>query len=115
MHPLPSSKRFVALLTWPRTSDGLVAPMLTGVLGTIKSEFARVEAFDRNLFVISPEDVNRDVAATDQLRQVCDPLGANLVLATSGQRNSTHFLLSLRLLDPALHPATPERKALRPY
>jgi tetratricopeptide (TPR) repeat protein len=109
LHPLPA-KRFVALLNWPKTSNSQVAPMLTGVLSAIKSELARVEAFDRELFVISPEDVNREVASTSHLRDVCDPLGANLVLAASGLPGSTHFQLFLRLLDPVSNQALRQRK-----
>jgi eukaryotic-like serine/threonine-protein kinase len=109
LHPLPG-KRFIAMLNWPKTSDGHVAPMLTGVLTAIKSELARVEAFDRNLFVISPEDVGRDIAATNNLKDVCDPLGANLVLAASGVPGPTHFQLFLRLLDPISGHSLRERK-----
>jgi tetratricopeptide (TPR) repeat protein len=99
LHPLPG-KRFVALLNWPKTSDSQVAPMLTGALSAIKSGLARMEAFDRNLLVISPEDAHQEVSAAAPLREVCDPLGANLVLAASGLRGSKHFQLFLRLLDP---------------
>jgi eukaryotic-like serine/threonine-protein kinase len=109
LHPLPA-KRFIALLNWPKTSDSQVAPMLTGVLGAIKSELARVEAFDRDLFVISPEDVNREVASTSHLRDICDPLGANLVLAAAGLPDSNHFHLFLRLLDPVSNHALRQRK-----
>lgn len=109
LHPLPA-KRFVALLNWPRPTDSHVVPMLTGVLSAIKSELARVEAFDRDLFVISPEDVNRDLAAAGHLREVCDPLGANLVLAAFGLPDSTHFHLFLRLLDPISGRPLRERK-----
>jgi eukaryotic-like serine/threonine-protein kinase len=100
LHPLPG-KRFVALLNWPKTSDRQVAPMLTGALSAIKSELARMEAFTRNLLVISPEDAHQDASAATQLREVCDPLGANLVLAASGLQGSKHFQLFLRLLDPS--------------
>jgi eukaryotic-like serine/threonine-protein kinase len=99
LHPLPG-KRFVALLNWPKTSDEKVTPMLTGVLTAIKSEFARLEAFDRNLFVISPEDVGENLAAGSHLKEVCDPLGANLALAASGITGSKQFELILRLLEP---------------
>jgi tetratricopeptide (TPR) repeat protein len=98
-HPIPP-KRFVALLNWPKTSDSQVMPMLTGALSAIKSELARAEAFDRNLFVISPEDLNQDLAKASQLKEVCDPLGANLALAASGIPGAKHFELILRLLDP---------------
>ena len=53
LRPLPS-KRFVALLNWPETSDSHVTPMLTSVLSAIKSELTRFETLDRDLFVISP-------------------------------------------------------------
>jgi tetratricopeptide (TPR) repeat protein len=109
LHPLPA-KRFVALLSWPKTSDPHVAPMLTGVLNAIKSELARVEAYDRNLFMISPEDVNRDLAAADRLSEVCDPLGANLVMAASGMPDAGHFHLTLRLLDPISNQPLRQRK-----
>jgi tetratricopeptide (TPR) repeat protein len=109
LHPLPG-KRFIAMLNWPRTSDSHVAPMLTGVLSAIKSELARVEAFDRNLFVISPEDVGREITAAANLREVCDPLGANLVLAASGVPGPKHFHLFLRLLDPISGHPLRERK-----
>ncbi|MGC2399135.1 MAG: protein kinase [Acidobacteriaceae bacterium] len=97
--PLPS-KRFVALLSWPKTSDIHVTPMLTGVLSAIKSELTHFEILDRDLLVISPEDVNLDVAGFTRLKEVCDPLGANLVLAASGSPASGVFQLFLRLLDP---------------
>jgi serine/threonine protein kinase/tetratricopeptide (TPR) repeat protein len=109
LHPLPG-KRFIALLNWPKTSDSHIAPMLTGALNAIKAELARLEAFDRNLFVISPEDVGRDPGAAGQLREVCDPLGANLVLAASGLPDSKDFRLSLRLLDPVSGRPLRERK-----
>jgi eukaryotic-like serine/threonine-protein kinase len=99
LYPLPK-KRFVAVLSWPKTSDGQVTPMLTGVLAAIKSELARVEAFDRDFFVVSPEDASLDIADGAHLKEICDPLGANLVLAASGFPRSQHFQLFLRVLDP---------------
>ena len=93
-------KRFVALLNWPKSSDGQVTPMLTGVLAAIKSELARVEAFDRDFFVISPEDISLDITGASHLKEICDPLGANLVLAATGLPQPKHFQLLLRLLDP---------------
>jgi eukaryotic-like serine/threonine-protein kinase len=100
LRPLPS-KRFVALLNWPKTSDINVAPMLTSVLSAIKTEITRCETLDRDLFVISPEDVSMSVAEVTHLKEVCDPLGANLVLAASGLPGVKHFELFLRLLDPS--------------
>ena len=99
LHPLPG-KRFVALLNWPQTSDSQVVPMLTGVLSAIKGELSRIEAFDRDLFVISPEDVDQDLTQAGNFRDVCDPLGANLVLATSGVPGGKYFELLLRVFDP---------------
>ncbi len=108
-HPLPG-KRFVALLNWPKTTDSRVSPMLTGVLSAIKSELARAEAFDRNLFVISPEDIQQEVPATAHLRDVCDPLGANLALAAHGLPGAKYFELTLRVLDPISGRTLRERK-----
>jgi tetratricopeptide (TPR) repeat protein len=109
LRPLPS-KRFVALLNWPATSDIHVTPMLTSVLGAIKSELTRVEAVDRNLFVISPEELNLSTAGVTHLKEVCDPLGANLVLATSGIPGPTHIQLFLRLLDPSTNQPLREKR-----
>jgi tetratricopeptide (TPR) repeat protein/tRNA A-37 threonylcarbamoyl transferase component Bud32 len=99
LHPLPG-KRFVALVNWPHTSDLQVMPMLTGVLSAIKGELARIEAFDRDLFVISPEDVDQDLTRAANFKELCDPLGANLVLAASGIPGGRSFELLLRVLDP---------------
>jgi len=109
LRPLPS-KRFVALLNWPKTADIHVTPMLTSVLSAIKSELARAETFDRNLFVISPEDVSMNIAEVSHLKEVCDPLGANLVLAASGLPGAKHFHLFLRLLDPISNQSLREKK-----
>jgi serine/threonine protein kinase/tetratricopeptide (TPR) repeat protein len=109
LHPLPS-KRFIALLDWPKTSDIHVTPMLTSVLTAIKGEIARVEPYDRDLFVISPEDVGLNVAGVTQLKEVCDPLGTNLVLAAAGAPGPSHFQLFLRLLDPVSGQSLREKK-----
>jgi eukaryotic-like serine/threonine-protein kinase len=116
LHPLPP-KRFVALLNWPRTSDAQVTPMLNGALSAIKSELSRLEAFDRDLFVISPEDSPEDLSrsvATAGLKEICDPLGANLVLAASASLVSKHFQLLLRLLDPSSSHILREKKLSHP-
>ena len=99
LHPLPG-KRFVALLNWPQTSNIQVVPMLTGVLSAIKGELSRIEAFDRDLFVISPDDVDQDLTQVGNFRDVCDPLGANLVLAATGVPGGNYFELLLRVFDP---------------
>jgi eukaryotic-like serine/threonine-protein kinase len=109
LSPLPS-KRFVALLNWPQTFDTHVTPMLTSVLSAIKSELTRVETLDRDLFVISPEDASLNVAGVTHLNEVCDPLGANLVLAASGLPGAKHIQLFLRLLDPSSSQPLREKK-----
>jgi tetratricopeptide (TPR) repeat protein len=109
LHPLPI-KRFVALLSWPKTSDAHVTPMLTSVLNAIKSELTRLEPLDKDLFVISPEDMSLNVAGVTHLKEVCDPLGANLVLAASGLPGAKHFQLFLRLLDPSSSQPLREKK-----
>jgi eukaryotic-like serine/threonine-protein kinase len=113
LRPLPS-KRFVALLNWPETSDIHVTPMLTSVLSAIKSELTRVETLDRDLFVISPEDVSLSVAGVTHLKEVCDPLGANLALAATGSPVGNHFQLVLRLLDPISSQPLREKKLTCP-
>ncbi|MBV8863900.1 MAG: protein kinase [Acidobacteriaceae bacterium] len=97
LHPLPR-KRFVALLTWPPTTDQRARPILTGVLDAIETELARAEAIDRDLFVISPHTAGV-APAPARLEDVRDSLGANLVLAASGVANARQFQLSLRVFD----------------
>jgi eukaryotic-like serine/threonine-protein kinase len=109
LRPLPS-KRFVVLLNWPKTADIHVTPMLTSVLSAIKVELTHFETFDRDLFVISPEDVDPGIANAAHLKEVCDPLGANLVLAASGSPGAKHFRLVLRLLDPTSGQPLREKK-----
>jgi serine/threonine protein kinase/tetratricopeptide (TPR) repeat protein len=109
LRPLPS-KRFVALLSWPKTADIHVTPMLNSVLSAIKSELTHFETLDRDLFVISPEDVDPSLANAAHLKEVCDPLGANLVLAASGYPGAKHFQLFLRLLDPTSGQPLREKK-----
>ena len=114
IHPLPS-KRFVALLNWPKTAESNIAPMLTGALGAIKSELARLEVFDRNLFVISPEDAQQDIPPNAGLKEICRPLGANLVLAATEVLGAKHFQLILRLLNPYSDRAIREREVTCPF
>ena len=99
IRPLPV-KRFVALLNWPATSDARIKPMLAGVIDAIGNELARAEAFDRNLFVIS-RDIGSGTKTVAQLNEIRERLGANLVLAASGEPRSGQFHLALRLLDPS--------------
>jgi tetratricopeptide (TPR) repeat protein len=109
LRPLPR-KRFVALLNWPKTSDIHVTPMLTSVLGAIKTELTHFETLDQNLFVISPEDVDSSIGNAAGLKEVCDPLGANLVLAASGSHGAKDFQLYLRVLDPSSGQPLREKK-----
>jgi serine/threonine protein kinase/Tfp pilus assembly protein PilF len=113
LHPLPR-KRFIALLNWPKTTNGETLPMLTGALNAIKAELIRVEAFDRNLFVISPEDVNQDAAAATHLVDICDPLGANLALAIACLADANSFHIYLRLLDPTTNESLRTKKVICP-
>jgi serine/threonine protein kinase/tetratricopeptide (TPR) repeat protein len=109
LHPLPS-KRFIALLSWPQTSDSTVAPMVTSVLTAIKGALTQMETRDRNLFVISPEDASIDTARLTHLKEVCDPLGTNLVLAATAIPVARHFQLFLRLIDPVSNQPLREKK-----
>ena len=109
LHPLPR-KRFVALLNSPKTSDARLVPTLTGVLAAIKSELARLEAFDRDFFVISAEDASADITDAARMKAICDPLGTNLVLAASVLSASKAFQLFLRLMDPSSTHALREKK-----
>jgi eukaryotic-like serine/threonine-protein kinase len=109
LRPLPR-KRFVALLNWPQTSNNQLIPMLTSVLTAIKSELTRFETLDSNLFVISPEDANMSVTGMTHLKEVCDPLGANLALAASAVPGAKDFQLVLRVLDPITSQPLREKK-----
>jgi serine/threonine protein kinase/Tfp pilus assembly protein PilF len=109
LHPLPT-KRFVALLNWPRSSDSKLAPMLSGALSAIQRELERLEAFDKNLFVISPEDAHQEVPTDAHLREISDPLGANLILAASAVPGVSHLQLILRLLNPYSNQSIRERE-----
>ena len=100
LHPLPS-KRFVAILNWPQSSDPRIAPILNGALTAIKVELARFEASDRNLFVASPDDLGTQTPGSSQLKDICDSLGANLALAATGIPGARNFTVLLRLVDAA--------------
>ena len=50
------------------------------------------------------------MAGVTHLKEVCDPLGANLVLAASGLPGAKHFQLFLRLLDPSSGQPLREKK-----
>jgi Tfp pilus assembly protein PilF/class 3 adenylate cyclase len=81
-HPLPS-KRFVALVAWPSLSNSKVTPMIASAVETIGNELARAEAFDSN-FLIIPHGINQAGATADQLNDIKESLGANLIMAVSG-------------------------------
>jgi tetratricopeptide (TPR) repeat protein/tRNA A-37 threonylcarbamoyl transferase component Bud32 len=109
LHPLPR-KRFVALLSWPQTSDMEITPMVTSTLTAIKGALTHFETRDKNLFVISPEDADVNTTGATHLKEVCDPLGANLVLAAAGVPGPKHLQLFLRLIDPVSGQALREKK-----
>lgn len=60
--PLPQGS-FVALLSLPRACDIKMTPVLTGVIDAIKNELSRLDAFDRDVLVITPDDVSVDTGA----------------------------------------------------
>ena len=98
LQPLPK-KRFVALMTWPPETNAETKPVLSGVIDAIETALSRAEAIDRDLFVISSQDVVAGVAAPTRLSEVRDSLGANLVLATSGVAGEGQFRLLMSILD----------------
>jgi eukaryotic-like serine/threonine-protein kinase len=99
LHPLPA-KRFVALLGWPPPGDSRIAPTITAVVDAVGSALARAEASDHDLFVI-PHQVGKDVASLQQVNDVRESLGANLVLSASATLGGNELQLLLRVLDPA--------------
>ncbi len=105
LHPLPT-KRFVALVSWPPAADHTVMPLLNGIVDAIVNELTRAEAFDRNFFIASQTSAT-DVSTPAQLNEVRESLGANLVLAASGQATRD----SLRVLLQVINPET--RRVLR--
>ncbi len=108
LHPIPR-KRFVALMTWPPETNADTRPVLSGVIDAIETALSRAEAVDRDLFVISSEDVEAQVTVPEQLKEVRDSLGANLVLATSGIAGGGQFRLLLRVLDASTNAVLRER------
>ncbi len=97
LHPLPR-KRFVALLGWPAPEPQL-KPMLMSLIDSIGSELARAEAFDRDLYII-PHTSSADITTPDQLNDIRESSGANLVLAASATPAGNDVHLNLQLLDP---------------
>ncbi len=97
LHPLPK-KRFVALLTYPASTDVRLQQVLLDVADTIGRELLRAEAYDRNLLIIADTAAKQITNAVD-LRAIRDSYGANLLLAISGNSRSDYLDLSLKLLD----------------
>jgi len=108
LHPLPK-KRFVALMTWPPETNADTRPVLSGVIDAIETALSRAEAVDRDLFVISSQDVAAEVTPPVRLTEVRDSLGANLVLATSGVAGGGQFQLLLKILDASTNEVLRER------
>jgi serine/threonine protein kinase/Flp pilus assembly protein TadD len=113
LHPLPA-RRFVALLNWPPTSDIRIKPMVAGAIDAIGKELERAEAFDRDLYIVSPI-FDPGSKTTAELNDLRDRLGANLVLAASGVPSSGKLDLTLRLLDPSSTRALREKRITLPF
>ena len=79
--PLPT-KRFVALLNWPPSSDAKTTPLVLGVIDSMVNTLSRAEASDRNFFVACQSSLT-EMNTPQQVSDVCESLGANLVLGTS--------------------------------
>jgi eukaryotic-like serine/threonine-protein kinase len=98
IHPIPE-KRFVALMAWP-AGPGESAPIVSTVLGSIRSRLARAEAYVKNLLIIAPSDMPSTTAPATPAESV-NALGANLVLAASLQSTPNTVTLLLQVLDAA--------------
>ena len=96
LHPLPA-KRFVALLNWP-PSDSKSAPMLLGLIDTMVDRLSRAEAVDHDFYVACQRSLT-EMKTPDQVKNVCEALGANLILATSGSVTAEGVAISLRVLE----------------
>ena len=99
LHPLPQ-KRFVALAHWPPQADARVRPMILHLIDAIGTELARAEAFDRNLYVTA-QSAATELLSPEQLNQMRESLGANLVLAASGSMEADGVRVWLHVMDPA--------------
>ena len=98
IHPLPE-KRFVALMAWP-TATTESEPIVSTVLGSIRSRLARAEAYVKNLLIITSNDLSNPGGPITPAESV-NALGANLVLAASLQATATKVTLLLQVLDAA--------------
>jgi serine/threonine protein kinase/Tfp pilus assembly protein PilF len=99
IHPLPE-KRFVALMAWP-TATSESEPIVSTVLGSIRSHLARAEAYVKNLLIITSNDVASTRGLPMTPSESVNALGANLVLAASLQATATRVTLLLQVLDAA--------------
>lgn len=97
LHPLPT-KRFVALLNWPPPTDAKVTPMLLGLIDTMVNALSRAEALDHNFYVACQSSLT-EMKTPKQVDDVCELLGANLILATSGSINAGEILLVLQVIS----------------
>jgi eukaryotic-like serine/threonine-protein kinase len=97
MHPLPE-KRFVALMAWPAGTNES-DPIVSSILGSIRSRLARAEAYVKNLLIISPNDVANTNGPAKTPAESVNTLGANLVLGASLQATATKVNLLLQVLD----------------
>ncbi len=79
LHPLPM-KRFLALMAWP-PPQGDAVPLTKTILDTMRRGLSRFEAQNRDLLVVSNEDVTTSFEKTPLLQ--ASALGANLVVAVS--------------------------------
>jgi eukaryotic-like serine/threonine-protein kinase len=97
IHPLPE-RRFVALIAWPAaTSDS--EPIVSTVLGSIRSRLARAEAYVKNLLIITSNDLPNTRGLPITPAESVNALGANLVLAASLQATANRVTLLLQVLD----------------
>jgi serine/threonine protein kinase/tetratricopeptide (TPR) repeat protein len=97
LHPLPE-KRFVALLNWPPPKDAKVTPMVLGLIDTMMNTLSRAEAFDHNFYVACQTSLTQ-MKTPAQVTDVCESLGANLILATSGSIAPEGISVSLQVLS----------------
>ena len=97
LHPLPV-KRFVALLNWPPPSDAKITPILLGLIDKMVNALSRAEAFDHNFYVACQSSLT-EMKTPAQVTDVCESLGANLILATSGAITPEGISVMLQVLE----------------
>ena len=95
LDPLPD-RRSIALLSWPVSS----APgVVLTVLDSIAQRLARVEAYVKDLAIISLRDLPAGTGAGSGPTESAGVLGANLVLAVSFAAAINNARLNLQVLD----------------